>query len=370
METRAPFLLIGSFVLAAIVAVFGFVYWLHTAGSLGARSVYQVRFNDPVPGLLVGASVLFNGINVGEVTALSLAADNPRQVNAVISVGATTPIRPDTKVGLEFQGLTGVPVIALEGGKQVAPAAEMPTLVAEQGAGESMTQAARAALRRMDTILAENSEQLHATIANLQTFSEGLARNTPRIDGILTGVERMTGSGPPAPPKSLYDLQAPQQFALPGAVLRRQLLLPEPTAEVMYDTQRLLVTPTGKDYPGFADAQWADSVPKLLQEKLIQSFENFDIAHAPMRGQPEGSEPGSQLLIDIRNFSVSADGDPVAEITLSARIIDAGGRVVAAKLFSERHSLAALTPAAAYAAFNAAFGRIATSLIGWVAAAG
>ena len=35
METRAPFVIVGAFVLAAIAAVFGFVYWLHNTGGLG-----------------------------------------------------------------------------------------------------------------------------------------------------------------------------------------------------------------------------------------------------------------------------------------------------------------------------------------------
>ena len=35
METRAPFVIVGAFVLAAIVAVFGFVYWLNNAGGIG-----------------------------------------------------------------------------------------------------------------------------------------------------------------------------------------------------------------------------------------------------------------------------------------------------------------------------------------------
>lgn len=368
METRAPFLLVGAFVLAAIVAVFGFVYWLHTFGGLGARTTYHVQFNGPVPGLLVGAAVLFNGIHVGEVTELGLASDNPRQVNATISVAAGTPVRADTKVGLDFQGLTGVPVVALEGGKELVAPAVMPTLIAEPGAGQSMTQAARDALRRVDTVLADNAEPLHSTITSLQVFADGLAKNTSRIDGILTGVERMTGGGPPAPPKTVFDLSAPQSFALPATVLKRQLAIPEPTTVVLYDTQRIVVTPTGKDYPGFADVQWADSIPKLLQEKLIQSFENFDIAHAPLRGQ-EGGEGNSQLLIDIRKFAVSAEAEPVAEIAFSARILDNGGHVVAARLFSERRPLTALTPAAAHEALDSAFGAIATSLIGWVAAA-
>ncbi|MGY4429897.1 hypothetical protein ACVWWO_002374 [Bradyrhizobium sp. F1.13.1] len=62
METRAPYVLIGSFVLAAILAVFGFVYWLNNTGGIGPRTSYHVQFQGPVPGLLVGAGVLFNGI--------------------------------------------------------------------------------------------------------------------------------------------------------------------------------------------------------------------------------------------------------------------------------------------------------------------
>src|SRR6478752_6814723 len=116
METRAPYVIVGAFVLAAIVAVFGFVYWLQNTGGLGPRANYRVQFEGSVPGLLVGAAVLFNGIRVGEVAELALAADSPRRVNATISVASTTPVRADTRVGLEFQGLTGVPVIALEGG--------------------------------------------------------------------------------------------------------------------------------------------------------------------------------------------------------------------------------------------------------------
>jgi ABC-type transport system involved in resistance to organic solvents, periplasmic component len=141
METRAPFVVVGAFVLAAIVAVFSFVYWLHNTGGLGPRATYHVQFDGSVPGLLVGAAVLFNGIRVGEVTDLGLAPDSPRRVNATISVASTTPVRSDTKVGVEFQGLTGVPVVALEGGMLQASSGEVPTLIAEPGAGQSMTQA-------------------------------------------------------------------------------------------------------------------------------------------------------------------------------------------------------------------------------------
>lgn len=362
METRAPYVLIGAFVLAAIVAVFGFIYWLNNTGGLGPRTVYHVQFQGPVPGLLVGAGVLFNGIRVGEVTELSLVPDNPRYVNATISVATNTPVRADTKVGLEFQGLTGVPVIALEGGTLPAKPGEMPTLIAEPGAGQSMTQAARDALRRVDSVLEENSGPLKDTIANFKTFSDGLARNTGKLDSIVAGLEKMTGGGTPAQ-KVTYDLRAPRDLGPASRTLKGQLAIPEPTAVAMLETQRMLFSPT-KDYPGFADFLWADSIPKLLQARLIDTFENYDIAHAPLRTADVG-QAEYQLLLDVRRFAIATEGEPAAEILLSARLVDKNGKVVASRLFEERQRLDKVEPAAAVEAFNAAFGRIAKALIGW-----
>jgi phospholipid/cholesterol/gamma-HCH transport system substrate-binding protein len=362
METRAPFVIVGAFVLAAIVAVFGFVYWLQNTGGLGPRTSYRVQFEGSVPGLLVGAAVLFNGIRVGEVTQLGLAPDNPRGVNATISVASTTPVRSDTKVGLEFQGLTGVPVIALEGGTQVARTGEVPTLVAEPGAGQGMTQAARDALRKVDTVLSENSGALKDTIGNLKVFSEGLARNTGKLDGIVAGLERMTGVTSP-PPKITYDLRAPQNTGAPGKTINVQWAIPEPTAVAMLETQRFLFSPA-QEYPGFAEAMWADALPKLIQARLIESFENYDIAHAPLRA-PDIAQTEFQLLIDVRQFRIAIESGPAAEIGLSARIVDKNGKVVASRLFEEREKFANVAPAEAVAAFSEAFGRIAKNVIAW-----
>ncbi|RXH40093.1 ABC-type transport auxiliary lipoprotein family protein [Bradyrhizobium zhanjiangense] len=374
METRAPYVLIGTFVLAAIVAVFGFVYWLNNTGGIGPRTNYHVQFQGPVPGLLVGAGVLFNGIRVGEVTELGLAPDNPRFVNATISVAAATPVRADTKVGLDFQGLTGVPVVTLEGGmivaksgaksdtKSDAKSSEPLTLIAEAGAGQSMTQAARDALRKVDTVLEDNSGPLKDTIANLKTFSDGLARNTGKIDGILAGLEKMTGGGAPAQ-KVTYDLRTPKNLGPAGKTLSASLAIPEPTAVAMLQTQRMLFSPVG-DNPSFADFLWADSIPKLVQARLIDSFENYDIAHAPLRTTDLG-QADYQLLIDIRRFRIATDGEARVEIGLSARIVDKNGKVIASRLVETSENLDKVEPAASVAAFDAAFARIAKELIGW-----
>ena len=58
-----------------------------------------------------------------------------------------------------------------------------------------MTNAARDTLRRLDTVLTDNAEPLRNTMANLNTFTGALARNSDKLDGIVAGLERLTGGG-------------------------------------------------------------------------------------------------------------------------------------------------------------------------------
>ena len=97
---------------------------------------------------------------------------------------------------------------------------------------------------------------------------------------------------------------------------------------------------------------------------MIESFENYDIAHAPLRMADIG-QTEFQLLIDVRRFRVAVESGPVAEIGLSARIVDKNGKVVASRLFEESEKFASVTPPEAVAAFSEAFGRIARNMIAW-----
>ena len=365
METRAPYIIVGAFVLSAIAAVFGFVYWLNNTGGIGKRETYQVVFNGPVPGLLVGAGVLFNGIRVGEVTSLEIVADHPHDVHVSIAVGENTPVRSDTKVGLDFQGLTGVPVVALEGGENVSAPPVQGFLIAEQGAGQSMTQAARDALRRVDRVLSENAEPLHDAIANLSTFTEGLARNTPKLDGIVTGLEKMTGATAP-PRKIIYDLRAIDTFQMPKVPLESGLAIAEPTATARLQTQRFLFASDEEAHDAFDNAQWSDSLPALVQAKLLQSFENYDIAHPPVRADSAGPA-GTRLVTDLRQFEISIEPDPKAIISLSAKVINEAGEVKAARIFEASAPLDGVIPAKAASAFDRAFAELGRDLIAWTA---
>ena len=98
METKANYIVTGAFTLAVIVGVFGFIFWFQNGGGVGERASYRVVFAGSVSGLRTGGAVLFNGIRVGEVAALTLDARDPRKVVALISLDRGVPVRADTRI--------------------------------------------------------------------------------------------------------------------------------------------------------------------------------------------------------------------------------------------------------------------------------
>ena len=173
----------------------------------------------------------------------------------------------------------------------------------------------------------------------------------------------MTGASAPVQ-KITYDLQALQNQGSAAKTIKGQLAIPEPTAVAMLETQRMLFSPPTSEVPGFTEFLWADAIPKLLQAKLIESFENYDISHAPLRAADIG-QTDFQLMIDVRRFQVAVDSGPIAQIGLSARIIDKDGKVIASRLFEENEKFDKIEPRTAVTAFNAAFARIAGDVIVW-----
>ena len=196
METRANYVLIGSFTLAVIAAAFGFVLWFQSLHTTKARGPLRVIFEGPASGLRNGGSVNFNGIRIGEVISVKL--DNPRRVVALAMVENTAPLRKDTLVGLEFQGLTGVAAISLKGGEEAAPPVPLdedgiPILIADPNKLQDVTEAIRATLQNVNKIVADNQESLKNSLHNLETFTTSLARNSERIDTIMGRVDGVMG---------------------------------------------------------------------------------------------------------------------------------------------------------------------------------
>jgi phospholipid/cholesterol/gamma-HCH transport system substrate-binding protein len=196
METRANFVLIGTFVLAVIAAAFGFVLWFQNLHSTKLRSPLRIVFEGPASGLRNGGNVNFNGIRVGEVVSVKI--DNPRRVVALAMIENNAPIRKDTLVGLEFQGLTGVSAISLKGGDPDAAAVPLdqdgvPVLTADPNAVQDISESIKATLQNVNRIISENQESVKNSLRNVEAFTATLARNSEVIDGIMLKIDSVMG---------------------------------------------------------------------------------------------------------------------------------------------------------------------------------
>jgi phospholipid/cholesterol/gamma-HCH transport system substrate-binding protein len=181
MKVRASNLMIGTTTLAVIAAAF--------VGFLGFRKIHTVQQHSPLrivfegsaSGLRKGGSVNFDGVQVGEI--LSLKLDNPRKVVAFVMVDKSAPIRTDTVVGLEFQGLTGLAAISLTGGDATAPAIPpdadgIPTLTADL----SEIQSIRDTLHNVDRVLVGNQATIKDALMGFETYSASLASKGEAIE--------------------------------------------------------------------------------------------------------------------------------------------------------------------------------------------
>ncbi len=369
METRAHFTIIGGFVLLFLFGLFTFIYWLQNTGGFGKQSAYRIQFNEPAPGLNNGAPVLFNGIRVGNITALQLNKDEPQRMTATISVDRDTPVRADTQAGITHIGLAGAPAISLKGGAAGAPVpaasdGRPALIVAAPGTAQTLTESARDTLNRLDKVIDDNAVPLNQAITGIANFAGALSRNSDKVDGILAGLEKMLGGGDKSQPKATYDLAAAKDFPDLKKPIDGQVVVSDPTAVLAFDTQKVLVRTAQDTLSSLENAEWADNLPKLFQAKVVQSFENADLLNNVSRPLDQLSA-GYKLEINIRHFEIRLAPEPTAVVEFSARILSDNGEVKDARMFSVSSPAEGAQAAPAIKALNEAFLKAAQELVVW-----
>lgn len=166
-----------------------------------------------------------------------------------------------------------------------------------------------------------------------------------------------------APPDT-YELSAPS--AVEGRRPdHRQLLVPAPTALKALASNQIVIhtSPTAIQY--LAKSQWSDNLPNIVQAKLIEAYQ--DTGRLGGVGRPgDGLAIDYRVLTDIRDFSVSTVGSPVATVDLSVRILnDRTGVVVAQKAFHTTMPVASGGNPAFVSALDGAFDQAVRQVVSW-----
>ncbi len=178
---------------------------------------------------------------------------------------------------------------------------------------------------------------------------------------LLSGCSSLGGSN-----KALdtFDLAVPSVEKAQRRKASVQILIAEPQALKILDSESIVVRSSPSSVAYLGGAQWSDRLPKMVQARLIQAFENSGRFGGV--GRPgEGLAIDFQVLTDIQAFEVNQSGSSVAMVEISAKLLnDRNGVVGSSKLFS------ASVPAAAGGAefvnaLDSAFDKVAAEIVAW-----
>jgi cholesterol transport system auxiliary component len=169
------------------------------------------------------------------------------------------------------------------------------------------------------------------------------------------------------PPPATFDLTAPREGLRRGGG-RRAIIVAEPTTVFALDSERVVVRMANGELTYLPRAQWSDRLPRLLQTRLIQTFENQGRVAV---GRPADRLAGAfQLLLDIRAFEArEATRDAFVEV--AAKLVSSGsGAVAKARLFSAATPVGAIDGAGVSQALDQSLTRVMADIAAWAGAVG
>ena len=146
------------------------------------------------------------------------------------------------------------------------------------------------------------------------------------------------------------------------------LSIAQPDASAGLDSQRIAILhpPASMDY--YADAEWPDRLPVLVQSTLLQAFEDSGRIEA-VALDSDGARADYILSTDLRDFEArydQPDGVPVAVVRIGAKLVRAVKRDIAARFEASEEAPASQNSVdAAVAALDEALARALAKIVAW-----
>ncbi|MBP1882135.1 ABC-type transport auxiliary lipoprotein family protein [Sinorhizobium mexicanum] len=149
------------------------------------------------------------------------------------------------------------------------------------------------------------------------------------------------------------------------ASTKRQILVPEPAALQTLNSDQIVIRLSRSELQYLAKAQWGDRLPKMVQDKLVQTFDNSGKVGGV--GRPgQGLAIDYQLITEIRSFEISTEGADTAVVEIFAKLLnDRDGTVRTQKAFRAVAPVQGAGSPAFVAALDAAFAQVAGEIVGW-----
>jgi cholesterol transport system auxiliary component len=181
----------------------------------------------------------------------------------------------------------------------------------------------------------------------------------------LAGCSGLLGGSGPAhlyrvTPKSTYPANLPRRTV--------QLLVDVPLAPAGLDSSRIALSRSAVSIDYFADSEWTERAPLLVQTGLVASFENSK-AIAAIDRESVGLRADSILKTEIRHFEAvydSANGPPDVWVAINVRLVNPSDRDIVAQTSFERHQRASANDVPSIVSgFDEALGGVMKEIVVW-----
>jgi len=154
---------------------------------------------------------------------------------------------------------------------------------------------------------------------------------------VLTGAMALSLSacagnliGPPSPAAALYVLRPEFGPVSGGSPVRQQLVVAVPAAPAALDTERIALERGVDVMDYYAQSQWTDRLPLVVQSLLVEGFEKSGQVAAVAR-EGAGIRADVVLETELRQFEAYyavPDTAPEIRITLVAKLVGVTNRNV------------------------------------------
>ena len=202
MERNARVILVASFVLFTLLALFAFYRWIANPVDANSDIEHRVQFQGSVSGLAIGSEVRYLGVPVGRVAAIALSKTLPGRVDVRVSSSQEIPAAVELVGVLTPLGITGLSVIELQEHSQDMPGFEVdagvipgyPSLLSQlSGSASTIALSVNTTLAKVNTLLDEKMiADLGATVGQLRALSQNLAASSGDIETLVGSATRVS----------------------------------------------------------------------------------------------------------------------------------------------------------------------------------
>ena len=157
MERKANFIFVGVIALFGLISLAIFAFWLGKYGSNEDKfQSYRTYVYESVAGLKGSSPVRLKGIDVGFVEEVRIDGENPERIQIDFKVEKNTPIKTDSVIVLNSQGIAGIGYLEIKGGTNGSPflseidKSERPVLISKPSMISVVTDKAELILSHID----------------------------------------------------------------------------------------------------------------------------------------------------------------------------------------------------------------------------